>query len=176
MRKLLILFVIFHASLLVAKAQFNNWAVGFQLVEPSGLNVRKYYGDTKALDLSVGTYGLFYRRDIAYRRGHYHNAGLSIRVTHLWHRPVFKSEKLHGYFGFGGQVNSRRYYFESRNLSGVLEFDNNISLGGAGLAGLEYFVPSSPLSCFLETGLYVEVLPAPLFLHPQGSFGVRFNF
>jgi hypothetical protein len=160
----------------ITKAQFNNWAVGFQLVEPSGVNVRKYFGDNKAFDISAGTYGLFYGRDRAYRKGSYQNAGISVRGTYLWHSPLFKSEQLHGYYGFGAQLNSRRYYFESRNTPGVQEFTNNISIGGVGLGGVEYFVPSSRLSFFLEAGVYAELVPALFFLHPQGGIGVRANF
>jgi len=176
MKKLLLTLFIGQFLLPEVRAQYNNWAVGFQLMEPSGVNVRKYFNDNKALDLAVGTYGLFYGRDRAYRKGNYSNAGLSVRGTYLWHSALFKSEQLRGYYGFGAQLNSRRYYFESRNTPGVQEFSNNISIGGVGLTGLEYFVPSSRLSFFLEAGIYVELVPALLFLHPQGGVGVRANF
>jgi hypothetical protein len=158
-----------------ASAQYNNWAVGFQLIDPSGVNVRKYFNDKKAIDVSIGTYGLLYGRDRAYRKGNYENAGISLRANYLWHSSLFKQENLHGYYGFGGQVNSRRYYFDATNGSGRV-YTNNISIGASGLAGLEYFIPSKPLSIFVETGLYVELIPAIFFLHPQASAGVRYNF
>jgi hypothetical protein len=176
MKKAFLTLFFLHFALYIAKAQYNNWAVGFQLVEPSGVNLRKYFGENKALDISAGTYGLFYGRDRAYRKGFYQNAGWSVRATYLWHTALFKSEQFRGYYGFGGQVNSRRYYFDSRNTPGVKEYTNTISLGGVGHAGAEYFVNNSPLSVFLEVGIYAEVVPAPLFLHPQGGIGVRFNF
>jgi hypothetical protein len=175
-KKIVFLLFIAQCSMLHVKAQYNNWAVGFQLVEPSGVNVRKYFGENKAFDVAVGTYGLFYGRDRAYRKGNYQNAGLSLRGTYLWHSPLFRSDQLRGYYGFGAQLNSRRYYFESRNAPGLQEFTNNISIGGVGLAGLEYFMPSSRLSFFLEAGIYAELVPAVFFLHPQGSVGVRANF
>ncbi|MDF7817603.1 hypothetical protein P1X15_08350 [Runella sp. MFBS21] len=175
-KKLLFTFLFSLCSFLPSLAQYNNWAVGFQLVEPSGVNLRKYFGENKAFDVSVGTYGLFYGRDRKYRKGYYQNAGLSLRATYLWHHGLFKKELLHVYYGFGGQINSRRYYFESRNAPGLKEYTNNISLGGAGLAGAEYFVSGSPLSCFVEAGLYAELVPAIFYLHPQASLGVRFNF
>jgi len=175
-KKLLFTLLLTAVGFLPSMAQYNNWAVGFQLVEPSGLNVRKYFGDNKALDISAGTYGLFYGRDRKYRKGTYQNAGFSVRAAYLWHRGLFKAEKLHVYYGFGGQINSRRYYFDPSNVSGVKVFTNNISLGGAGLAGAEYFVPNSPLSLFLEGGLYIELIPDIFYLHPQASIGVRFNF
>lgn len=176
MKKIAALILILQFVGHLAQAQYNNWAVGFQLGEPSGINLRKYFGENKAFDISAGTYGLFYGRDRAYRKGNYQNAGWSARATYLWHTSLFKSEQLRAYYGFGGQLNSRRYYFPSRNAPGTLEYTNTISLGGVGQAGAEYFVQNSPLSIFLELGIYAEVVPAPLFLHPQGGIGVRFNF
>jgi hypothetical protein len=176
MKKLIVSLIVIGFATSFARAQYNNWAIGFQLVEPSGINARKYFGDNKALDVSFGTYGLFYGRDRAYRKGFYQNAGFSLRANYLWHTALFKKEQLRAYYGFGGQINSRRYYFDSRNSPGVKEYTNSISLGATGLAGSEYFVPNSPLSCFIETGLYAEILPGIFFLHPEASFGVRFNF
>jgi hypothetical protein len=176
MKKLTITLFILQFGFGIAQAQFNNWAVGFQLVEPSGINVRKYFNNNKAIDVSMGTYGLFYGRDRSYKKGDYENAGLSVRVAYLWHSPLFKQESLHAYYGFGGQINSRRYYFDSKNGTGLREYDNTISMGGVGVAGLEYYLPSKPLSIFLETGVYAEIIPAPFFLHPQASIGVRYNF
>ncbi|MEI7581805.1 hypothetical protein [Runella sp.] len=177
MKNKLFLTVLLSAfSLFPLFAQYNNWAIGFQLGEPSGINARKYFGDNKAFDVSVGTYGLFYGRDRKYGKGYYQNAGFSLRANYLWHTALFKKEQVRVYYGFGGQINSRRYYFESKNAPGQNESDDKISLGGTGLAGAEYFVDSSPLSLFLETGLYVELISKPFFLHPQVSLGVRFNF
>ena len=169
-----ILFVILCSS--EVSAQYKNWAVGFQLVDPSGINIRKYFGDNKAFDVSIGTYGLFYGRSRSYRSGNYHNAGLMVRATYLWHTTLFGSENLRGYYGFGGQLNSRRYYFPSRLVANEEEFVNQISLGGSGLAGLEYFIPNNRLSVFVEAGIYAELIPAFLYLHPESSIGVRMNF
>jgi hypothetical protein len=177
MKKALFLFFAFNFSLtaLTTKAQFNNWAVGFQLGEPSGVNARKYFGQNKALDLSIGTYGLFYGRKRSYRNGDYKSTGISARVNYLWHTALFKNENLHGYYGFGGQVNSRRYWFVPQNQTTEV-YDRQISLGATGLAGGEYFLSNNRLSIFLETGLYVELIPALFYLHPQISAGVRMNF
>jgi hypothetical protein len=177
MKKTLFLFftLVFSVVTLTASAQFDNWAVGFQLGDPSGVNVRKYFGQNKAIDLSVGTYGLFYGRDRSYRNGNYKNAGFSARVNYLWHTSLFKNENLHGYYGFGGQINSRRYYFVPQSQT-IEVFDRQISLGATGLAGLEYFLPNNRLSVFLETGVYAELIPAIFYLHPQISGGVRMNF
>ncbi|MEZ4904184.1 MAG: hypothetical protein R2822_21750 [Spirosomataceae bacterium] len=175
-KKLFFTLLILSCASLSLWAQYNNWAVGFQLVEPSGINARKYFGENKALDVSAGTYALFYGRDRKYRKGYYQNAGFSFRATYLWHRALFGKDQFRGYYGFGGQINSRRYYFDSKNAPGTKEYVRTISLGGVGVAGAEYFVTSSPLSVFLETGLYLEILPGIFYVHPQGNIGVRFNF
>ncbi|WP_128546893.1 hypothetical protein [Larkinella soli] len=156
---------------LSARAQTNNWAVGFRIGEPAGLNVRKYFGENQAFDVNIGTYGGVYgtRRD--YRRGRYRNVGLSIQGHYLWHGGIGKSQTLHYYYGFGGQIN-RRAYFPDRNIN---ESVPETSLGGSGVAGLEYFMPNKPFSIFLETGLYVEVLPSPFFFGLQSGLGVRLN-
>ncbi len=176
MKKIFFALLFITISYSEVSAQYNNWAVGFQLVDPSGVNLRKYFGDNKAIDISVGTYGLFYGRNRNYRSGNYHNAGLMFRGTYLWHNTLFGSDNLHGYYGFGGQLNTRRYYFPSRLVANEEEFVNQISLGGVGIAGAEYFIPNNRLSIFFEAGVYAELIPAFLFLHPEGSVGVRMNF
>ncbi|GAB3336993.1 hypothetical protein GCM10027299_47580 [Larkinella ripae] len=156
-----------------ARAQTNNWAVGFRIGEPAGVNVRKYFGENHAFDLNIGTFGGIYGTRRSYRKGVYKNVGLTVQGHYLWHGSFGKSESMHYYFGFGGQLNSRRYFpdrFSSANF-----YDNTISVGGSGVAGLEYFLPNKPFSVFLETGGYVEVIPAPFFLGLQSGLGIRLN-
>lgn len=154
-------------------AQTNSWAIGFRVGEPAGINIRKYFGENHAFDLNLGTYGGIYGTRRSYRKGVYKNVGLALQGHYLWHGSIGKSETMHYYFGFGGQLGRRRYYpdqFSSANF-----YDQTISVGGSGVAGLEYFLPNKPLSVFLETGGYVEVIPAPFFLGFQTGLGVRLN-
>ena len=155
-----------------ARAQYNNWAVGFRLGEPSGINVRKYFGDKHAFDLNVGTYGGLYGTRRSYRSGEYKSVGLSVQGHYLWYANLTKSESIRGYYGLGGQVNTRRYY--PIRLNG--EYENALSIGGSGIGGLEFFPASKPYSFFLETGLYVELLQAPFFLNLNTGVGLRYNF
>ena len=157
-----------------AQAQYNNWSVGFRIGEPSGVNVRKYFGENHAFDLNIGTYGGLYGNNRAYRAGRYKSVGLAVQGHFLWHTSFGSSQTFRGYYGFGGQIGSRRYYPD--RLAYVNEFESTISLGGSGVAGLEIFPASKPYSFFLETGLYVEVLPAPFFLNLQSGVGLRYNF
>ncbi|GAB2557596.1 hypothetical protein [Spirosoma areae] len=156
----------------LAQAQYNNWSVGFRLGEPSGVNVRKYFGTNKAFDLNIGTYGGLYGTKRSYRSGEYKSVGLTIQGHLIWHKALTKSESIRAYYGFGGQVNNRRYY--PPRLNG--EYENALSLGGSGIGGLEVFPASKPYSFFLETGAYVEVLQAPFFLSLNTGVGLRYNF
>jgi hypothetical protein len=157
----------------VAQAQDNNWAVGFKLGEPSGLNIRKYFNTIHAIDVTIGTYGGILSKERKYRgdEGIYKNAGLSVQAHYLWHTPLFNSEAVHVYYGLGGQVNSRRTY--PKRLAP--DFQKSISLGGSVLGGFEYFIPDNRISVFLEAGTYVELIPRPFYLSPNISAGIRFN-
>ncbi|WP_310588023.1 hypothetical protein [Dyadobacter tibetensis] len=165
------LLLVFCAS--IAFAQNDNWAVGFKAGEPSGLNIRKYFNNIHAIDVTIGTYGGVMSKNRRYRGddGEYRNTGLSIQAHYLWQTPFFNSEAVHIYYGLGGQVNSRRSY--PKRLAG--EYEKNISLGGSALGGVEYFIPNNRISVFLEGGTYLELLPRPFYLSPNISAGVRFN-
>lgn len=155
-----------------ARAQYNNWSVGVRLCEPSGVNIRKYFGNNHAFDLNIGTYGGLYGTKRSYRPGDYKTVGLTIQGHYLWHTAITKSESLRAYYGFGGQINNRRTY--PLRLNG--EYQNTLSLGGSGIGGLEYFPVNKPYSFFLETGAYVELLQAPFFLSLNTGIGLRYNF
>ncbi|MEZ0538815.1 hypothetical protein [Fibrella arboris] len=157
-----------------AVAQYNNWAFGFRIGEPSGLNIRKYFGENHAFDLNIGTYGGLYGQNRLYRSGSYKTVGLSVQGHYLWHDRVLGNDNIRGYYGFGGQINSRRYYPEFRANSPD-PYESAIALGGSAVAGLEYFVPNKQYSIFAELGLYAEVLPSPLFLSVSSGLGIRFN-
>lgn len=155
-----------------ASAQYNNWSVGFRIGEPSGVNVRKYFGSNHAFDLNIGTYGALYGTKRSYRSGEYKTVGLTIQGHYIWHTALTKSESIRAYYGFGGQINNRRYY--PPRLNG--DYESALSLGGSGIAGLEVFPVGKPFSIFLETGVYIELLPAPFFLSLNSGLGLRYNF
>ncbi len=157
-----------------AQAQYDNWAVGFKIGEPTGVNIRKYFNNVNAIDASFGTYGFILGNSRDYRQGKYRSAGVTFQAHYLWHNALFNSEKSQIYYGFGPQVNSRRYYPD--NLVGQrVNFTKNISLGGSGLGGFEFFLPDGRMSIFLEGGIYIELLPGPFFTSPNVSGGIRLN-
>lgn len=157
----------------MAHAQYDNWAVGFKLGEPTGVNIRKYFNNIHAIDVTIGTFGGVLGNDRKYRGsdGRYKNAGLSLQMHYLWHTPLFNSEAVHVYYGIGGQVNNRRSYPD--RLAG--QYEKTLTLGGSALGGFEYYIPDNRISVFLEGGTYVELLRRPFFLSPNISAGLRFN-
>lgn len=157
----------------MAHAQYDNWAVGFKLGEPTGVNIRKYFNNIHALDVTIGTYGGILSNDRKYRgdNGIYKNAGLSLQVHYLWHTPLFNSEAVHVYYGLGGQINNRRSY--PKRLAG--QYEKTVTLGGSVLGGFEYYIPDNRISVFLEGGTYVELLRKPFYFSPNISAGLRFN-
>jgi hypothetical protein len=156
-----------------AQAQDNNWAMGFKLGEPTGINIRKYFNTTRAIDVTVGTYGGIMSNNRRYRgdEGIYKNTGVSVQAHYLWHTPFFGSEAVHVYYGLGGQVNSRRTY--PKRLEP--DYQKSISIGGSVLGGVEYFIPDNRISVFLEAGTYMELIPRPFYFSPNISGGIRFN-
>lgn len=175
MKKLALTFICI-LSFGLAQAQDNNWAVGFKLGEPSGVNFRKYFNNIHALDVTIGTYGGVLSNDRNYRSGKYKTTGLSVQVHYLWTTPLFNSENVRVYYGLGGQVNSRNYYPDNKKtLAAPGDREKTISLGGSAIGGVEYFIPDNRISVFLETGAYVELLPRPFYLSPNLSAGIRFN-
>ncbi|MFN8356641.1 MAG: hypothetical protein U0Y10_19460 [Spirosomataceae bacterium] len=168
--------IVFVLLCQLAYSQPKKFAVGVRLGEPSGLNARYYLEDgERAIDVNIGTYGGLWGNVRSYRSGYYKNVGLAISANYLFMHQLFGKEQVMGYYGFGGQINSRRYYPDQFNQSGQVFYDKTISLGGSGLGGIEYFLPDRPLSIFLDAGLYVEVLPGFLFMHQQIGTGVRLN-
>lgn len=171
MKKILLL-ILLTFSYLYTHAQEKNWAVGAKIGDPIGLNIRHYLSNDKNLiEVNVGIYGSIWGLRGSYKDGAFDGAGLSFSGLYMWHNEM--TSHLKNYYGFGVQFTSRNWY-ETKN--GVRQENPATGLGGLGQVGLEYFLPSSPISIFLEGGAYIELVPAVLYFHPQGGAGVRLNF
>ena len=158
------------------QAQYErNWALGLRVGEPVGINIRKYFPEgEKAFDVNVGTYGFLYGRERRYLKGDYRSAGLMIQGIYSWHHALFNREALHVYYGFGGQINQRNHFPDSR-IGQRDDSEQKLSLGPAGAVGIEYKLPNNDIGVFLDAGGYVELLPAPFFTNLQISGGIRLN-
>lgn len=151
----------------------NNWAVGLKIGEPLGLNIRKYfsYGD-RVFDVNIGSYGFLYGRERNYRKDQiYNEAGVMVQGIYQFHRSLGKSDKLHAYYGFGGQINSRN---RAPKL-GERDAFRVISLGPAINSGLEFSIPENDMAVFIDAGGYLEIAPKPFFLAPNINIGLRIN-
>lgn len=176
MKKLILIGLIFCGlGISESYAQnYNNWAVGFRVGEPLGLNVRKYFdAGSKNFDLNVGTYGLLWGGHRDYKKSEYYagHTGMMVQGLFHWNNQLGSTERLQVYYGFGGQINSRKTAPQvSNNVP-----EKHISLGGVGNAGIEYSLPTNDLSVFFDFGLYTEVAPKPLFMAVNSGVGVRLN-
>lgn len=175
-KKLLFLFLFSFGLNAVSFAQYqSNWAVGLRVGEPLGLNIRKYYDEGgKTFDVNIGTYGFLYGKRKEYWKGEYKSAGLMIQGIKSWHHSVLNNENFHVYYGFGGQLNQRNYFPESR-IGQRDDSERKISLGPAVATGFEVRLPNNDLGIFIDAGGYLELLPAPFFVNLQVSGGVRLN-
>ena len=171
MKKVLLLTTLI-LNCLTSFSQEKNWAVGGKIGDPIGLNIRHYLANDKNLvEVNVGVYGGIWGLRGNYKDGAFNGSGFSFSGLYMWHNEM--TSRLKNYYGFGAQFTSRSYY----TVDGTGTKENSITgLGGLAQAGVEYFLPSSPISIFLEAGAYVELVPAILYFHPQGGAGVRLNF
>lgn len=166
------LLILLTVSYLSSNAQEKNWAIGAKVGDPAGFNIRHYLSNDKnAIEVNVGVYGALWGLRSNYKSGNFDGAGFSFSGLYLWHNEM--ASNLKNYYGFGAQFTSRSYFVADGN--GKKEIPTT-GLGGVGQIGLEYYLPSSPISIFLEAGAYVELVPAILYLHPQAGIGARLNF
>ncbi|QHT70131.1 hypothetical protein GXP67_27530 [Rhodocytophaga rosea] len=174
MKQLIVLFAcIFTLGIGSVHAQQKEWAIGLRLGDPSGLNIKKYFGKNNAFDLSIGSYGNFYGRGRSYRSGYYGNAGIAIMGNYLWQKNIPNANGLTWYYGLGGMFSSRRYYVYD---SSKRVYSSNVALGATATIGLEYFIPNTPISFFGDVSAYVEIVPAPFWINLPLGIGGRFNF
>jgi hypothetical protein len=160
------------------QAQSQDWALGLRLGDPSGVNFRKYFGSSNALDINVGSSGYYYNRGRRYRDRYYEYGGITLQVNYVWQRDIYSVDGLQWYYGLGGQLGSRRYYdyeFYNRNRY-VGGYTRSIALGATGIIGAEYFIPGTPISVYADAALYMEVIPLPFWLSVPIGIGGRFNF
>lgn len=164
----------------------RDWAVGLRLGDPAGINVRKYMGSNNALELNLGNTGMFYggrSRAYSYKGyGGYRGSGLALQVNYIWQNPISSVDGLEWYWGLGGQLSSRRFYYlddefyKKYSFRSAGYYETRASLGATGVIGLEWMIPDTPVSLFTDLGLYLEIVPAPFWLNVPVGIGGRFNF
>jgi hypothetical protein len=163
------LFLLLAIALLLGHASFaqkDTWGLGLRLGSPSAFTAKKYIGTRNALDINVGQ-GPYAVYDNSY--GAYHNSGFSVMINYHWRQPVKNGDGLQFYYGIGGMLSARSYYYDNRD-----RYRTRGGLGVTGAIGLEYFFLSTPIALFLEANPYVEVFPSPFWINVGGALGVRY--
>jgi len=175
-----------------------SWGIGIRGGSLSGLSVKKYLGKS-ALEFNLGplySYGYnhnkrFYKyRDdddylyVGYRR----NSGLGLQAHYMGQRAISGAPGLDWYYGGGVQLRFDRsyytyqykeYYGPGRNdyrWVTVTDRSGFADIGLDGLIGLEYTFRQVPLSLFVDTNLYIELVHYPGWVNFQGGLGLRYNF
>jgi hypothetical protein len=190
MKKTVLSLVLLLSLFVTAQAQrrssgsSRNWAVGLRLGDPAGLNVRKYFGDN-ALEVNLGSTGMFYggeSRAYSYKGyGGYRASGIALGVNYIGQKSLGGIEGLEWYWGLGGQLSSRRFYYYDDDFykNGYYHagyYQTRVALGANVLAGLEWTIPSTPISLFTDLGLHIEIVPSPFWVNVPLGVGGRFNF
>jgi hypothetical protein len=163
------LLVFFVFCLNVSYAQTKNWAVGARFGEPTGINIKKHFNGN-ALDITLGFTGYGYNNGRKYWKGEYRRSTV-LTVNYLWQKPITGVKGLDIYYGLGGQIGNRRYYDR--------DFDDErsaLNLGLTGALGVEWFIPQTPISLYVDFGPYIELVPSSLWIWFDSGLGVRVNF
>ncbi len=184
---LFLLFAVFVSAQAQRRSSQSSreWAVGLRLGEPAGLNARKYFG-SNALELNLGSTGMFYSgesRRYEYRGySGYRASGIALGVNYIWQNDISGVDGLEWYWGLGGQLSSRRFYyyndeyFKKHGSWTVGYYETRAALGANGLVGLEWMIPNTPVSLFSDLGLHIEIIPTSFWVNIPLGIGGRFNF
>lgn len=170
MRKIVALAALLASTLAwaPAHAQSDKWGIGLRFGSPTSLTIKRYMTERNALDINIGSgpYAVYDNRYGAYR-----GVGFSLMVNYLWRQNIDNAPGLEFYYGVGGLLSARSYYYDNRD-----RYRTNAGLGLTGALGLEYFIPKAPISLFIEANPYVEAFPAPFWITVGGGIGGRFVF
>ena len=180
-----------------------NWGIGLRLGEPAGLTVKRYLSSGNALEVNLGRssrWGYNYDADDFYKHGDFSDrdyyrfadyksgASTALQVRYLWQKPIRSAQGLDWYAGLGGQARftTATYYYyyndgswnndEWRWWNYVEERRTDVDLGLDGIIGLEYTLPNTPISLFVDVNVFVEIVDRPLVMFGQGGIGARYNF
>ena len=131
--KIFILFMAFFLLTTMSQAQDYNTSVGLRLGYPTALSAKKFINDKAAIE---GIVGLRSFSTFSY-----------ISVTGLYeiHKPINSVDGLSWFYGGGANL----YLYSFKN-SFVGEKDSSLSIGIAGIIGLDYKFKDIPLNLSLD--------------------------
>lgn len=165
----------FCLGLLLGVGGVNAWSqpitrsIGLRGGTPLGLTYKQYLSSENAWSVTVGRYGYGY-----WDRGRWRGDRLDAVVImghYLWQNELPNARDLYIYYGPGGKMIIRQF-----RDSNDLRVRSTVAMGLNGLVGLEYFIPQTPISVFLDIGPYLEIIPAFFWIGFDAGGGVRINF
>ena len=107
-----VLFLLLMVASVGAFAQNRDWAIGGKIGEPSGLSLRNYLrNDKNAIEINFGVYGGIWGVKDSYKDGAFNGSGIAVSGLYLWHNEM-GSSRFKNYYGFGGQITSRKYFVD----------------------------------------------------------------
>ncbi|WP_338236944.1 SH3 domain-containing protein [Persicobacter diffluens] len=174
-----------------------DWGIGLRLGDPFGLSVKKYLARGRAFEINLGSthswgysdQSQFYKRDRFYRqdyeyRGSEPTSSVSLQGHYLFSTQLGDVQGLRLYYGFGAQFRflTREYRFRERIYTNgrdrwvdARDRITRVEFGLDGVVGLEYTLPTAPVSFFTEFDMMIQFV-APSRVIPQFGIGARFNF
>lgn len=171
---------------------------GIRLGEPFALTYKDFIEDYLSYEIMLGSAGVngsdYYRKDFesnpptsnAFYQGHAASRGISLNFRMALHEDitdVFEITQgyLLGYGGAGVQIRTTNVdytYIQSTPGSPeslMLEERSNFDLGPEVFAGAEYYFDETPISVFVEVGVFLELIDR-INLKGQGGIGIRYLF
>lgn len=140
-----------------------NTAIGLRGGETSGLTIKHFTGNNRAIEGIVGIWG----------------HGFSATVLLEKYAPAFNTSGLNWYYGAGGHV-------AFQNGHGVHYYDNGrhkhyrdgaVGLGVDGIVGLEYKIPKAPFALSLDVKPYLEVVTkGDVWMSLDPGLGIKVTF
>lgn len=173
--------------------------VGIRLGEPISLTYKDFIEDYLSYEIMLGSAGVngsdYYRKDFennppssnAFYQGHSAKKGVSLNFRMALHEDItdlfeITEGYLLGYGGLGAQIRTTNVdysYFQntSGNPNSTLskEERTNFDFGPEAFAGAEYYFDETPISVFVEVGMFLELIDR-INIKGQGGIGVRYLF
>lgn len=172
---------------------------GLRLGEPFSLTYKDFIEDYLSYEIMIGGAGVngsdYYRKDFennppasnAFYQSHSAKRGVSLNFRMALNEDITDLfEITQGYLlGYGGAgVQLRTTYVDYsyfQNTSGsasqplLREERTNFDFGPEAFAGAEYYFDETPISVFLEVGMFLELIDR-INVKGQGGIGVRYLF
>ncbi|TDQ14950.1 hypothetical protein DFQ04_2831 [Algoriphagus boseongensis] len=191
----------FRFTLLILFLPFLGLAqergAGVRLGEPFSLTYKDFLDDYLSFEVMVGSGGVnkgdYYRKSFennppssnSFYLNHTADRGISLNFRMALHEDItdmFDIEQgyLLGYAGAGAQIRTTRvtYAYQPNPIQSgpfLEEERTNFDFGPEVFGGAEYYFDETPISVFVEIGLFVELIDR-INMRGQGGIGVRYLF